>query len=475
MSIYNKDNKMIKIKLQESRTLPVSRELVAAIEPIYKKAFLKLAEVFILDELKTSSGTSRKFYSALLQNLYDSFPEIKGANIPIDERFLYSLLKKMNSPNKEERSLQITEIPVATLINIFESDSSNPLEAFLRGRMSKKQAIAKIKKYFKEKNINSLGINIELQKTAEIRNRSEINQTDEETYSGLYLSDIGAISIVFEAAFFTGIALTTEDGRRLRLSPRMSVDAGKKPETIIGYLKDELYELPISIRHELQHFYQSLFSKVFGVKDFSVGGVPRQVSRRSIGSKPDLQNLPHHMQPVEMQTDIQDEIDKFHKDFNNFKESNPDKEEMYGPAAKIMLKIFVGSELSMQEKQFARMNKLHNYMLNGSEFFRDLKSDDKSGELYKYALRTIYSSIGELLKEQIVMNKIKVILIENQKIISEELNKEEIRKLVRDELEKMLRDKETKKEIAKISKELLKKLYRELSFSSTHIIDQIDI
>jgi len=114
-------------------------------------------------------------------------------------------------------------------------------------------------------------------------------------------------------------------------------------------------------------------------------------------------------------------------------------------------------------------------MLNGSEFFRDLKSDDKSGELYKYALRTIYSSIGELLKEQIVMNKIKVILIENQKIISEELNKEEIRKLVRDELEKMLRDKETKKEIAKISKELLKKLYRELSFSSTHIIDQIDI
>jgi hypothetical protein len=39
----------------------------------------------------------------------------------------------------------------------------------------------------------------------------------------------------------------------------------------------------------------------------------------------------------------------------------------------------------------------------------------------------------------------------------------------------MLRDKETKKEIAKITKEFMKKFYRELSFSSTHVIDQVDV
>jgi hypothetical protein len=37
-----------------------------------------------------------------------------------------------------------------------------------------------------------------------------------------------------------------------------------------------------------------------------------------------------------------------------------------------------------------------------------------------------------------------------------------------------LRDKENKKEIADITKKMLKKLYRELSFNSTHIIDQLE-
>ena len=72
------------------------------------------------------------------------------------------------------------------------------------------------------------------------------------------------------------------------------------------------------------------------------------------------------------------------------------------------------------------------------------------------------------------MNKIKIVITESQ-LLSEELSKEDVRKLVRDELEKMLRDKETRKEIAKITKEFVKKFYRELSFSSTHVIDQIDI
>jgi 20S proteasome alpha/beta subunit len=71
-------------------------------------------------------------------------------------------------------------------------------------------------------------------------------------------------------------------------------------------------------------------------------------------------------------------------------------------------------------------------------------------------------------------NKITVLLSENSTLV-ENMSKDEIRKLVRDELEKLLRDKETKKEIADITKKMLKKLYRELSFNSTHIVDQLDI
>jgi len=73
------------------------------------------------------------------------------------------------------------------------------------------------------------------------------------------------------------------------------------------------------------------------------------------------------------------------------------------------------------------------------------------------------------------MDKIKIILSENKELLSEELSKDELRKIIRDEFEKMLRDKDSKKEIAKITKEFVKKFYRELSFSSTHIIDQIDV
>lgn len=456
---------MIKIKLTESRTLPVSRELVSQLEPLYKKAFLKLAEVFVLDEMESGGDTA--FYNSLLDKLYKSFPELKGANVPIDKNFLYSLIKRMGSPDKEERSLQITEIPITTLIKIFESDSSNPLETFLRGRMSKKVAVNKIKKYFKDRDINSLGINIELQKVA------EKNQREEETYSGLYLADIGAISIVFEAAFFTGIVLTNQEGRRLRLSPRLSVDAKRKPESIIDYIKDELEELPISIRHELQHFYQSLFSAVFGTRDFGVGGVPTQVSKRALGKQPNYETLPHHMHPVEMQTDIQDEIDKFTGNLEKFKEDNPERSDMFPAATKIMLKIFVGSELTMPEKQLARQLKLHNYLLNGSELFRDIKSSDKSGELYKYALRTLYSSVSDQLRENVIMDKIKIVLTESQ--VSKEFTKEEIRKIIHDEFAKLLKDKENRKEIAKITKEFVKKFYRELSQNSTYVVDRIDV
>ena len=72
------------------------------------------------------------------------------------------------------------------------------------------------------------------------------------------------------------------------------------------------------------------------------------------------------------------------------------------------------------------------------------------------------------------MDKIKVILKEGS-LINEEMSKDELRKIIRDEFEKLLKDKENRKEIAKIMKEFVKKFYRELSFSSTHVIDQIDV
>lgn len=478
---------MIKIKLTEARTIPVSRYLVDQLSGLYKKAFLKLVEVYITDELSSADRAGKKFLQELLVELNKKYPDIKSSSIPIDKNFLYDLLAKMNRPNRYDRHKQISEIPVDVLLEIIKTDPADPLKKFVGGKMDTRTAVNRIKKYFQEREIDSLSIGVELQKTAQANNYNATAEPGDEveTYAGLYFAESGTISITFEAGFFTGTIITDDSGRRNRISPRLSHAAGKRPETIIGYLEDELRELSVSVRHELQHFYQSLFSKVFGVADFRAGLPPRQVVKRHLaGDTLD----PHFSDPVEMQTDIQDEVDKFATGLdslmNQHGDALADKPELIKNIKRVMVKIFVDSKLDSNEQDIEKSYKLYRYV-EPSKLFRDIKSVDKSGELYRYALRVLNNSVADIFTEGLEANnmtknniskdnKIKVTLTESS-ILSENITKDEIRKLVRDELEKLLRDKENKKEIADITRKMLKKLYRELSFNSTHIIDQLDI
>jgi hypothetical protein len=480
---------MIKIKinnkaLQEARTIPVSRYLVDQLSGLYKKAFLKLVEVYIIDEISSADRAGKKFLNELLQKLYEKHPDIKSSSIPIDKNFLYDLLAKMNRPNKFDRHKQISEIPVDVLLQIIKSDPADPLKKFVGGKMDTRTAVNRIKKYFQEREIDSLSIGVELQKTAQANNYNTTAEPGDEveTYAGLYFAESGTVSITFEAGFFTGTIITDDNGRRNRISPRLSPAAGKRPETIIDYLEDELRELSVSVRHELQHFYQSLFSKVFGVADFRAGLPPRQVVKRHLaGDTLD----PHFSDPVEMQTDIQDEVDKFTTGLdslmNQYGDQLANQPELVKNIKRVMVKIFADSKLETGEQDIEKSYKLYKYV-EPSKLLRDIKSVDKSGELYRYALRVLNNSVADIFTEGLdtnnIMkidnkNKITVLLSENSTLV-ENMSKDEIRKIVRDELEKLLRDKENKKEIADITKKMLKKLYRELSFNSTHIIDQLE-
>jgi hypothetical protein len=481
---------MIKIKLEESRTLPVNKDLVAVLTGMYKKSFLKLAEIYILDEMKDAGAREKGFYSDLLDLFYKEFPEIKDLSTPLNKKYLYNLINNMGDDDKTQRGIQITRIPIEYIMNMLKQDQDNPLKSFLKKKkITLKAAAEKVRQYFEDRGVEHLGINIELQKTSDKRDR------EEETYAGLYIADMRVIAITFEASFFTGSIVTNRDGRRIRISSRLSAGSGKRPETIVGYLKDELRELPISIRHELQHFYQSLFSKIFGKNDFTVGLPPQQVLKRSAKQAGDSSS--HHMIPIEMQTDIQDEVDKFHMELNKFREDKADliakEPQVLKNAVKIIIKVMTDMELSPSEKKFSRLHSLDKYTIELGDTLRQIKSDDKSGKLYNYALRVLYSSVrgdveeidkltipisqryGRGLQENFIMDKIKVILSESKQLLSEEMTKEELRRVIRDEFEKLLKDKENRKEIAKITKEFVKKFYRELSFSSTHIIDQVDV
>jgi hypothetical protein len=481
---------MIKIKLQENRTLPVSKDLVAVLAGMYKKSFLKLAEIYILDEMNDAGTGQEGFYSELLDLFYKEFPDIKDLSTPLNKNYLYNLINKMRERDKTKRGIQITRIPIEYILNMLKQDQVNPLKSFLKKKkITLKAAAEKVGQYFEDRGVEHLGINIELQKTAEKRNN------EEETYAGLYIADMRAITITFEASFFAGSIITNRDGRRIRISSRLSVGSGKRPETLINYLKDELRELPISIRHELQHFYQSLFSKIFGKNDFSVGMPPQQVLKRSAKQAGD--SSAHHMIPIEMQTDIQDEVDKFHMELNKFREDKADliakEPQVLKNAVKIIIKVMTDMELSPSEKKFSRLHSLDKYTIELGDTLRQIKSDDKSGSLYNYALRVLYTSVrsdveeidkltipiyqryGRGLQENLIMDKIKIILNENNQLLLEEMSKEELRKLVRDELEKLLGKTEIKKEIAQIMKQFMKKFYRELSTNSTYVVDRIDV
>ena len=160
----------------------------------------------------------------------------------------------------------------------------------------------------------------------------------------------------------------------------------------------------------------------------------------------------------------------------------------------ILLKKILNSSLSPEEENlYKSLNQsiVKKYVSEIKNKFELIKSYNQ--KFYNYALEILFSSARsdreeidplsrpllqrykQELQENIVMDKIKIILSENKQLLSEELTKEEMRRLIRDEFEKLLKDKETRKEIAKITKEFVKKFYRELSFSSTHIIDQVDV
>jgi len=72
---------MLRINIQEARTLPVSKSLVATLEVMYRKTFLKLIETYILEELETVNKKTAAFYSELLERLRSEFPELVSGEI----------------------------------------------------------------------------------------------------------------------------------------------------------------------------------------------------------------------------------------------------------------------------------------------------------------------------------------------------------------------------------------------------------
>lgn len=437
---------MIKIKLTESRTLPVPESLVNSITKIYRAGFIKLVVDFINKKLsnpKLKPSIIQK-YNKLLEQV-----EQKYSTELADSQSI-GFVSDLNVSSVIDNGELVESIPVEQFITAMASWEG--LDTYLRGRVKPATFKSRLKRYFKNKGVDDIQFNMEF------GSRGTTRQKD---YAGLYESDVDSIIITFNASFF--VPTPTEGGEA---APGLSVGS-RSIEGILDNIDTELEDTGTSVRHELQHLFQNTISTVLGAGEWQVGLPPKKVVAGASGDEK------HYMIPIEMQTDIQDEIDKFLSYVNKFKEKNADKSSIFPQAIKIFIKLFTDSKLDDQESKFAIDNKLGAY-ITASDLFRDIKSQDKSGQLRKYALSLLYTSVSKQLQESIIMDKIKIVLKENTELLSEDLSKEEIRKLVRDELEKLLKDKDVKKDFTKLTKDFVKKFYKELSVNSTYFIDRID-
>lgn len=455
---------MIKVKLLESRTLPVPQETVDSVTRAYRAAYIKLVIDFINKQSDSNPRLSIK-NNKLLKEIEKKYAK------EIADIGKIGFTGDLNVDAVIESGEVIEAITTEQFIMALLAWPE--LETYVRGRIKPATFKSRLKRYFKNKGVD------DVQFVIEFGSRGTTSQKD---YAGLYKSNIDEIVVTFNASFF--VPTETPGGQA---EPGLSVGS-RNVSAIIENIDTELEDTKTSVRHELQHLFQNIMSTVLGVGDWKVGLPPRDVLDKT--SSHELE-MPHHLQHIEMQTDLQDEADKFISYVQTFKEKNPDKLSILPQAAKILLKLFIDSNLTTEESKFAAANKLKSYIIP-SDLLKSIKDTPNTRELYDYASGILYNSIkGEMpsldkldiplaqrynknVQENIIMDKIKIILKEGS-LINEEMSKDELRKIIRDEFEKLLKDKDSKKEIAKITKEFVKKFYRELSFSSTHVIDQIDI
>lgn len=455
---------MIKIKLHEVRTLPVPEQFVEQLVPIYRAAFIKLAVEYINKKISSTKlkPTIIDRYIELLEKIKEKYPEdYSRSQSPAYFKELI-LATAMNNPTR------VGSFPVEQLINAVVAWDG--LDTYLRDKIKPGQFKRRLIGYFKKREVEDIQFNIEFGK------RETIPKKD---YAGLYDPELDIVTVTFNSSFFEKTPTENKDSEGNIIISPPGLSAGVlRPEAIVNNIETELSDVRTSIRHELQHMFQNLISLGLGIgggkntKSWLVGLPPSRVIK---GTKPSgTGETPHYMSPIEMQTDIQDEVDDFEDSIKRFKQKNESNSQIFPQAVKILAKIFAHSDLSSEESKFAKKYNLTSY-ISPNELFGKIKSSTKSGELYKYALRILYSSIGDQIRESFVMDKIKIILTENNNIIFENLTKDEVRKIIRDELEKLIGDKEIKKQIGEITKKFMKKFYRELSIDSTYVIDRIDI
>lgn len=445
---------MIKIKLQERRTISASEDLVDSLSNFYKSNYLKLVEIYLkykndkkIQDLKkaekdpkTTKGSD--IYKIALNKLKSEYGDLMRMRSPISPD---DFKKQIQSNFQKKVIYEIASLPNNNIIpHIVKQDTA--LKAFKSAQIDFEEITGRIQDYLGGTRKKDIKIYLEL-------------SSEQKNYHGLTDFDAMSISVNYDVNLFKKVLFFERD------IPEFFAEIDK-----------QLTLTKRSVYHEIQHLFVAIVKDITGFSTYGSG--PRSTSQ---GDLPDSD-------PEEVQTYAQNSVTLFNEMIDELElESKQIK-----PVKDILLKNILNSNLSSQERVLFKtlkqdvVKKYTNHIRNN---LNNIKSFNE--KFYNYALQILFSSVKgddssidrltipisqrykQNMQENNIMDKIKVILTESQ--ISKEYTKEEIRKIIRDEFEKLLKDKETRKEMSKITKEFVKKFYRELSQNSTYVVDRIDV
>lgn len=312
-------------------------ELESKLANIVKKSRVKNLPKQELDKLKKNEVILNKKIGEINDlidlGIFKQTSKLKQEYISlsnIQEMLAGKSIKEL-TPNKQ---ITFAALPVETLIDFMLTTP----QAFtvLKKEITPKYAKEMLMQYFNEKTITHLNLAFQIMDI----NSKEGGET--ESWSGLYDPNRFTIFISIPASDFNNIEKLDEKGDTVRYAGKL-YNLGTMEAYDAKAFADEaklfLEDFPETIRHELQHAMQHLYGIMLNISPIGLAKVssfrnkPYDIYGRAINPKTKEllrdpktgksilwrdkggEVLPHHMVPIEIATDVQDELDKFSKKF----------------------------------------------------------------------------------------------------------------------------------------------------------------
>lgn len=392
MKIILKRNK----ELDEGSTLKVEGDFLKFLSKIYQDRFIDVVGAALKEIIDSEQNNKIKHIATVI---LASLDKEGRKSSPKKGKEILDAFKA----NKTGVGIKVAEVKSADLIkHILSSDIKTNI---VKGRMSDEELEKKIKAFFKERNFNTIKLNLELVS----------RENPQHDYSGLYEADKLTLTVAVDARLLIGRDIEV-DGEKKNIPPILSAySLGRDYKKVVSNVEIAAESIPRSLRHEVQHFISDLFNVVLGLKqkigmpypgtfpDMNVkydqfgrmlnartGELIRNKKGEPILYKNPRTGRPlqHHELPVESSTNVEDAIDDFKTSFESYvvpKLAGVEDLTLKRDVINTLLRKFIGFDIDIPNKVKDIIGSDIIYFDNN--YFKDIKSSNP--KLWKWAVNKL--------------------------------------------------------------------------------------